>query len=156
MGQVKAILILSVIIFNSQCLGVVDNSFRNLLTPFNTFFQNFARLLQPTPELKELPGCGKRYVRSKGEWKLGECFWNCQWKENSLFDAGELEYRIDVTNITRFLPDSLLLYYFLVFEVDFSVLTKEVRATITLPRVPKKYKMFERLFSSWKILRFKI
>ena len=28
--------------------------------------------------MKELPDCGKRYIRPEGYSKLGECFWNCE------------------------------------------------------------------------------
>ena len=32
----------------------------------------------PAPIIKELPECGKRYIRNAWEPKLGECFWNCE------------------------------------------------------------------------------
>ena len=32
----------------------------------------------PAPIMKELPDCGKRYIRKADEPKFGECFWNCE------------------------------------------------------------------------------
>ena len=32
----------------------------------------------PAPIMKELPDCGKRYIRTADEPKFGECFWNCE------------------------------------------------------------------------------
>ena len=45
------------------------------------------------PELKELPDCGKRYVRQINEPKLSECFWNCQVFKNILLINERIDYR---------------------------------------------------------------
>ena len=35
-------------------------------------------LTTPAPVLKELPGCGKRYIKKAKDPKTAECFWNCE------------------------------------------------------------------------------
>ena len=81
------------------------------------------------PELKELPDCGKRYVRQRDEAKLSECFWNCQvfknilnawkdwlsstfqWKRNPRYVAGGAKWFDFTEPLQELIPD-FFLYYF--------------------------------------------
>ena len=39
---------------------------------------DFQLFQTPAPVLRELPDCGKRYIRKTDEIKAGECLWNCE------------------------------------------------------------------------------
>jgi len=96
-------------------------------------------LIKPTPpSMKELPDCGKRYIRPEGYSKLGECFWNCEWRPNPLYQniPNTLTITTNIPTATALLPNSWVSFISTVFGFSTYPDNTILYSLITLPMIP--------------------